>query len=95
MDLKNTEEAAMIFTGYLENYKYPDGTICWLPMCGEAELFVANKDLFMKHGIPLPKDYKSFKEACARFKALGIRPFVSDWYYDYTSLAILQGLNIH
>ena len=95
VDLKNTEEAATIFTGYLENYKYPDGTICWLPLCGEAELFVANKDLFIKHGIPLPKDYKSFKEACASFKALGIKPFVSDWYYDYTPLAILQGLNIH
>ena len=87
LDLASTEAASTIYLGYLENYKYPDGTINWLPVCGEAENLIANKDLFDKHGIPLPHDYQSLKNACDKFAALGIRPFVSDWYYDYTPLA--------
>ena len=95
LDLSSTEAAASIYLGFLENYKYPDGTINWLPVCGEAENIVVNKDLFDKYGIALPHDYHSFQKACAQFTALGIRPFVSDWYYDYTPLALLQGLTIH
>lgn len=30
-NLASTEAAASIYLGYLENYKYPDGTINWLP----------------------------------------------------------------
>ena len=95
LDLSSTEAAATIYLGYLENYRYPDGTINWLPVCGEAENLIANKDLFDQHGIPLPHDYASLKYACDKFAALGIRPFVSDWYYDYTPLALLQGFAIH
>ena len=95
LDLASTEAAATIYLGYLENYRYPDGTINWLPVCGEAENLIANKDLFDQHGIPLPYDYASLKYACDKFAALGIRPFVSDWYYDYTPLALLQGFAIH
>ena len=95
LDLSSTEAAATIYLGYLENYKYPDGTINWLPVCGEAENLIANKDLFEQHGIPLPHDYPSLKYACDKFADLGIRPFVSDWYYDYTPLALLQGFAIH
>ena len=95
LDLASTEAAATIYLGYLENYKYPDGTINWLPVCGEAENLIANKDLFEQHGIPLPHDYPSLKYACDKFADLGIRPFVSDWYYDYTPLALLQGFAIH
>ena len=95
LDLASTEAAATIYLGYLENYKYPDGTINWLPVCGEADNLIANKDLFDQHGIPLPHDYPSLKYACDKFADLGIRPFVSDWYYDYTPLALLQGFAIH
>lgn len=95
LDLASTDAAASIYLGYLENYKYPDGTINWLPVCGEAENIIANKALFDKHGIPMPHDYTSFKYACDKFASLGIRPFVSDWIYDYTPLAMLQGFTIH
>ncbi|MGM9570319.1 MAG: 5'-nucleotidase C-terminal domain-containing protein, partial [Phascolarctobacterium sp.] len=95
LNLAKTEAAASIYLGYLENYKYPDGTINWLPVCGEAENLVANKALFAKYGIPLPHDYQSLKNACDKFAALGIKPFVSDWYYDYTPLALLQGFAAH
>ena len=95
LDLASTEAAATIYLGYLENYKYPDGAINWLPVCGEADNLIANKDLFDQHGIPLPHDYASLKYACDKFAALGIRTFVSDWYYDYTPLALLQGFAIH
>ncbi|MGM9520601.1 MAG: extracellular solute-binding protein [Phascolarctobacterium sp.] len=94
-NLASTEAAASIYLGYLENYKYPDGIINWLPVCGEAENLIANKDLFDKYGIPLPHDYASLQRAFAQFAALGIKPFGSDWYHDYTTLALLQGMAIH
>lgn len=95
LDLSSTEAAASIYLGYLESYKYPDGSINWLPVCGEAENLIANKDLFAKYGIPLPHDYASLQRAFAQFAALGIKPFVSDWYNDYTPLALLQGVAMH
>ena len=94
MDLSKTEEAASYFSTYLENYRNGDGSINWLPLCGEVDGIVANKDLFKKYDIPLPTDYESFINACRKFEKHGIRGFVSDFAYDYTCLEILQGLSI-
>ena len=94
MDLSKTEEAASYFSTYLDNYKNGDGSINWLPLCGEVDGIVANKDLFKKYDIPLPTDYESFINACRKFEKNGIRGFVSDFAYDYTCLEILQGLSI-
>ena len=94
MDLSKTEEAASYYSIYLENYRNGDGTINWLPLCGEVDGIVANKDLFKKYNIPLPTDYDSFIYACKEFEKHGIRGFVSDFAYDYTCLEILQGLSI-
>ena len=60
----------------------------------EPDGFVANKALFAKYNIPLPHDYASFRFACKEFAKHGIRGFVSDFYYDYTPMEILQGLSI-
>ena len=94
MDLSKTEEAASYFSTYLENYRNGDGSINWLPLCGEVDGIVANKDLFKKYDIPLPTDYESFINACRKFEKHGIRGFASDFAYDYTCLEILQGLSI-
>lgn len=94
MDLSNTNEAGAIYQTYLDNYTNSDGAVNWLPLCGEADGFLANKTLFDKYGISLPTDYDSFVSACNAFEKLGIKGFVSDFGYDYTCMEILQGLSI-
>ena len=94
MDLSGTQESGAIYLSYLENYTNSDGTINWLPLCGEVDGFVANKALFEQYGIALPTDYESFVSACQAFEKEGIRGFATDFVYDYTCLEILQGLSI-
>ena len=94
LDLSSTEQAASYYTTYLENYRNTDGTINWLPLCGEVDGIIANKALFEGYNIPVPTDYNSFVAACRTFEEYGIRGFVSDFMYDYTCLEILQGWSI-
>lgn len=94
LDLSTSEEAGSIYLSYLESYTNSDGTVNWLPLCGEVDGFIANKALFDKYSIPLPTDYDSFVAACRAFEEHGIRGFVSDFCYDYTCMEILQGLSI-
>ena len=94
MDLSTTEEAGSIYESYLENFTNGDGSINWLPLCGEVDGYVANKDLFDAHGIALPTDYESLVAACQAFEAMGIRGFAADFAYDYTCMEVLQGLSI-
>lgn len=94
MDLSTTEEAGAIYESYLGNFTNVDGTVNWLPLCGEADGLVANKALFDKYNIPLPTDYDSFVLACQKFEEVGIRGFVADFAYDYTCMEVLQGLSI-
>lgn len=94
LDLSYTEEVASIYQAYLDNYTNSDGTINWLPICGEADGFIANRKLFEKYDIALPTDYDSFVDACRAFEKVGIRGFAADFSYDYTCLEILQGLSI-
>lgn len=94
LDLSGTQEAGTIYLSYLENYTNNDGTINWLPLCGEVDGFIANKALFEQYGIALPTDYTSFVAACQAFEKEGIRGFVADFAYDYTCMEILQGLSI-
>lgn len=94
MDLSATEEAGSIYLSYLKNYTNTDGTITWLPICGEVDGLVANKALFEKYGIPLPTDYDSLISACRAFEKHGIRGCAFDFAYDYTCMELLQGLSI-
>lgn len=94
MDLSTTEQAGALYDTYLQNFKNADGSINWLPVCGEVDGLVANRALFERYNIPLPTDYESFVSACRAFEELGIRGFVADFAYDYTCMEILQGLSI-
>lgn len=94
MDLSQTEIAATFYTTYLESYRNADGSVNWLPACGEVDGYIANKDLFDRYDIPLPTDYASFVAACQAFEAHGIRGFMSDFTYDYTCMEVLQGASI-
>ncbi|MDO4517437.1 MAG: ABC transporter substrate-binding protein [Bacillota bacterium] len=94
MDLSTTQEAGAIYDAYLGNFTNTDGTINWLPLCGEVDGLIANRALFEEYGIPLPTDYDSLVSACQAFEAVGIRGFVADFAYDYTCMGVLQGLSI-
>lgn len=94
MDLSTTEEAGAVYESYIGNFTNPDGTVNWLPLCGEADGLVANRAVFEKYGIPLPTDYDSLVAACQAFEKEGIRGFAADFVYDYTCMEILQGLSI-
>ena len=63
MDLSTTEMAGAIYESYLGNFQNADGTVNWLPMCGEVDGLVANRAVFEKYDIPLPTDYDSLVSA--------------------------------
>lgn len=94
MDLSTTEQAGAVYASYLENFTNSDGSVNWLPLCGEVDGLVVNKALFDQYNISLPTDYESFVSACQAFEKVGIRGFVADFTYDYTCMEILQGLSI-
>lgn len=94
LDLSTTEIAGAIYESYIGNFTNADGTVNWLPLCGEADGLVANKALFDKYDILLPTDYDSLVSACQAFEEKGIRGFVADFAYDYTCMEVLQGLSI-
>lgn len=94
MDLSTTEEAGAVYESYLQNFTNADGTVNWLPLCGEVDGLVANKALFNQYDIPLPTDYESMVSACQAFEKVGIRGFAADFSYDYTCMEVLQGLSI-
>lgn len=94
MNLSTTEEAGAIYEAYLKSFTNSDGTVNWLPLCGEVDGLVANRNLFEKYDIPLPTDYESFAYSCRAFEEVGVRGFVADFVYDYTCMEVLQGLSI-
>lgn len=94
MDLPTTEEAGAIYEAYLQDFTNADGTVNWLPLCGEADGLVANRALFEEYDIPLPTDYDSMISAFQAFEEKGIRGFAADFVYDYTCMEVLQGLSI-
>lgn len=90
-DLSNTELASTFYGTYLDSYTYSDGTINWLPACAVVDTPIANKSLFAREGIPLPKDYPSLVATSRAFAAKGIKAFSADFAEDYTCMEILQG----
>ncbi len=94
MDLSTTEMAGAIYESYLGSFQNSDGTVNWLPMCGEVDGLVANRAVFEKYDIPLPTDYDSLVSACKEFQKVGVRGFAADFSYDYTCMEVLQGLSI-
>jgi len=93
-DFSATDIASEFYTVYLDNYTTTDGRVYWLPGCASIEGVLANKKLFAGNNIALPTDYASFVEACQQFTALGIRPYASDYKYNYTDAYLLQSWSI-
>lgn len=94
MDLSETDVAGSFYDSYIENNRETSGAIRWLPMCAEVDGYVANADMFAEYGVPIPKNYAQFAEACRRFEELGIRCYVNDYREDYSCMEALQGCAI-
>lgn len=93
-DLGDTDLASTFYGTYLENYTYDDGTVNWLPACADVDSLIINETLFKEYGIPVPKDYESFVNACREFEKNGIQGFTSDFSADYTCMEVLQGFSV-
>lgn len=94
LDLSATDAAGAVYDAYIGSFTNSDGSVNWLPLCGEADGLVGNKALFDKYDIPIPTDYDSLIDAFKEFEKHGIRGFEADFVYDYTCMEILQGLSI-
>ncbi|MGN0701882.1 MAG: extracellular solute-binding protein [Lentihominibacter sp.] len=94
MDLSSNDAASAVYESYINSFTNEDGTVNWVPLCGEADGLVVNKALFDRYNIPIPTDYDSLISACREFEKHGIRGFEADFAYDYTCMEILQGLSI-
>lgn len=78
----------------LQYYTDSDGAIKWLPVCGIPETIIANKTLFDKYGIELPKNYEEFAECCTRLHENGIKPYTSELAMDWAAHSLIQGAAI-
>lgn len=94
MDLSDSELVNVFPQSYLRSYTYSDGTVNWLPACGEIDSLLVNKTLLEENGITVPTSYQELLEACALLRQRGIRPFRSNFGVDYTCMEILQGLSV-
>lgn len=94
LDLSSTDASGAVYASYLDNFTNADGTVNWLPLCGEVDGLILNRKLFEQYNIPIPTDYESLVSACQAFEKVGIRGFVADFEYDYTCMEVLQGLSI-
>lgn len=75
----------------LQYYTDSDGAIKWLPVCGIPETIIANKTLFDKYGIDIPKNYEEFAECCTKLHENGIKPYTSELAMDWAAHSLVQG----
>lgn len=78
----------------LQYYTDSDEAIKWLPVCGIPETIIANKTLFDKYNIKIPKNYKEFAECCAKLHKNGIKPYTSELAMDWAAHSLVQGAAI-
>lgn len=92
-DLSDSELANTFPQSYLRSYTYSDGTVNWLPACGEIDSILVNRSLLEENGLDVPANYQEFLDVCAALREKGIRPFRSNFGADYTCMEVLQGLS--
>ena len=92
-DLSDSELANTFPQAYLRSYTYSDGTVNWLPACGEIDSILVNRSLLEENGLDVPANYQEFLDVCAALREKGIRPFRSNFGADYTCMEVLQGLS--
>lgn len=94
LDLSETDIVGSFYDSYISYNREESGAIRWLPMCAEADGYIANLDLFSENNIKIPTNYQEFKDACKKFEDLGIKGYLNDYREDYSCLEALQGASI-
>ena len=64
-DLSDSGLTAAFPQSYLRSYTYSDGTVNWLPVCGEIDSILVNRTLLEENGISVPRSCEEFTEACS------------------------------
>lgn len=78
----------------LQYYTDKDQSVKWLPVCGIPETIIANKSLFDKYGIKIPKNYKEFAQCCKKLHENNIKPYEAELSMDWAAHSLLQGAAI-
>ncbi len=69
-DLSDSGLTAAFPQSYLRSYTYSDGTVNWLPVCGEIDSILVNKTLLEENGIGVPRSCEEFAEACSALRQM-------------------------
>lgn len=94
LDLEAYDIVSEYYPYALQYYTGSDGAIKWLPVCGIPETIIANKTLFDKYDIKIPKNYKEFAECCTKLRKNGIKPYTSELAMDWAAHSLVQGAAI-
>lgn len=55
---------------------------------------IANKSLFDRYGIGIPKNYEELKECCAKLHEKGVKPYSMELAMDWAAHSLIQGAAI-
>lgn len=94
LDLSAYDIVTKYYNYALQYYYYSDNSINWLPVCGIPQTIIANKTLFDRYDIKVPKNYEEYVKACDKFYKLGIKPYSMDLAEDWSNHEIIQGAAI-
>lgn len=78
----------------LQYYTDSEQSVKWLPVCGIPETIIANKSLFDKYGMKIPKNYKEFARCCKKFHENNIKPYEAELSMDWAAHSLFQGAAI-
>lgn len=94
MDLGAYDIVSEYYPYALQYYTDNEQSVKWLPVCGIPETIIANKSLFDKYGIKIPKNYKEFAQCCKKFHENNIKPYEAELSMDWAAHSLLQGAAI-
>ena len=94
LDMSAYDVVSEFYPYALQYYADSDGAIKWLPVCGIPETMIANKSLFDRYGIEIPKNYEELKECCAKLHEKGVKPYSIGLAMDWAAHSLIQGAAI-
>lgn len=94
LDMSAYDVVSEFYPYALQYYADSDGAIKWLPVCGIPETIIANKTLFDKYGIEIPKNYEEFRQSCTKLHEKGLKPYTMELAMDWAAHSLIQGAAI-
>ena len=94
LDMGSYDIVSEYYPYAIQYYTDSEGAVKWLPVCGIPETIIANKTLFDKYGIDIPKNYEEFAKCCTKLHENGIKPYTSELAMDWAAHSLIQGAAI-